>query len=178
MDVIKAPMLSKIFHTDRLTLKPTSTEDAAFQLEIMNKPKWIANIGQRNVHTIDDAKDYIKSKMLKQYQALGYGNYTIFITEGLVPIGSVGLYNRDGLEGIDFGFALLPAYEKKGYIHEASTRLLRAASENFNLHSLKAITLPTNIESQNVLKKLGFIFKNEKKMENGEILKVYEVTID
>ena len=46
----------KHFETDRLILQPTTSADAKFILELVNTPKWIANIGDRNVKSIEDAK--------------------------------------------------------------------------------------------------------------------------
>lgn len=37
----------KHFETERLRLQPTSEEDAEFIFELVNTPKWIANIGDR-----------------------------------------------------------------------------------------------------------------------------------
>ena len=42
----------KIFETDRLILKPTSEEDAEFIFELLNTPKWLKYIGDRNVKSI------------------------------------------------------------------------------------------------------------------------------
>jgi len=49
----------RTFETERLIIKPTSTEDAEFILRLLNTPKWIKNIGDRNVKTVEDAKVYI-----------------------------------------------------------------------------------------------------------------------
>jgi len=44
------------FETERLNLIPTTESDAAFMLELLNSPKWIQNIGDRKVHSLEDAK--------------------------------------------------------------------------------------------------------------------------
>ncbi|MCL5246935.1 GNAT family N-acetyltransferase [Cellulophaga sp. 20_2_10] len=145
----------KVFETDRLHLKPTTEEDAKFIFDLLNSPKWLKNIGDRNIHTLLDAQEYIKTKMLPQLKQLGFSNYTIIRKEDKVKIGSCGLYNRDGLEGIDIGFAFLPEYEKKGYAYEAANKLKEAAFKIFDLKKISAITSKNNIESQNLLLKLG-----------------------
>ena len=145
----------KVFETDRLHLKPTTEEDAKFIFDLLNSPKWLKNIGDRNIHTLLDAQEYIKTKMLPQLKQLGFSNYTIIRKEDKVKIGSCGLYNRDGLEGIDIGFAFLPEYEKKGYAYEAASKLKEAAFKIFDLKKISAITSKNNIESQNLLLKLG-----------------------
>ena len=60
------------FETERLLVQPTNEADAAFILELMNTPKWIKYIGQRNVHTEADALAYIQNRMLPQLR--GYGH--------------------------------------------------------------------------------------------------------
>ncbi len=113
----------KSFETDRLILKPTSIEDAAFILTLLNTPKWLKFIGDRKVRTLSEAKDYITIKMLPQLQRLGFSNYTVIRKSDHKRVGTCGLFDREGLEGIDIGFALLPDCEQKGYAYEAANEL-------------------------------------------------------
>lgn len=145
----------KTFETERLIIRPTSENDAAFILNLLNTPKWIKYIGDRNVKSIENARDYIKDKMIPQLERLGYSNYTIIRKEGHKKIGTCGLYDREGLEWIDIGFAFLPDYEKKGFAFEASTRIKEAAFTDFGIEIISAITTKENIESQKLLEKLG-----------------------
>src|SRR5690606_16395207 len=101
----------KHYETERLILQPTSEDDAAFIYKLVNSPKWLANIGDRNVKSVAEAKTYIKDRITPQLEKLGYGNYTLIRKVDNIKIGSCGLYDREGLEGIDIGFALLPDYE-------------------------------------------------------------------
>lgn len=151
--------LYRSFETERLHIKPTSEEDAPFLLKIMNSPKWLQNIGDRNVHSEEEAREYIRLKILPQLEKLGYSNYTIIRKKDNLKIGTCGLYDRVGLEGIDIGFAFLPEYEGKGYAYESCMELKRAAIEEFRIHSIKGITTKKNTASQNLLKKLGLKFK-------------------
>jgi len=105
----------KAFETGRLILKPTSEEDAEFIFKLFNTPKWLKYIGDRNIKTVENARAYIKTVMLSQLRKLGYSSYTLVKKQDNVKVGTCGLYNREGLAGIDIGFALLPEYEGKGY---------------------------------------------------------------
>ena len=100
---------SNIFETERLFIRPTSLEDAPFIFELLNPPKWKKFIGDRNIHSIKDAEAYIENKMLPQLEKLGYTNNTVIRKFDRQKIGSCGLYNREGIEGVDIGFSLLPA---------------------------------------------------------------------
>ena len=73
----------------------------------------------------------------------------------MVKIGCCGLYDREGLEGIDIGFAFLPEYEGKGFAFEAADKLKNVAFKEFGLHALSAITSKHNVASQRLLEKLG-----------------------
>ena len=148
-------MKYKTFETERLLLRPTSEQDSEFILELMNTPKWLQFIGDRNVMSNEDAKAYIQEKMIPQLERLGYANYTVIIKDSDQKIGTCGLYDREGLEGIDIGFAFLPQYEKKGYAFEASNRVKEAAFHEFEIESISAITAKDNISSQMLLEKLG-----------------------
>lgn len=159
---------NKIFETERLILNPTSEEDAEFIFELFNTPKWIEYIGDRNIMTVENARDYIKTKMLPQLKRLGYSNYTIIRKADSCRIGTCGLYDRDGLEGIDIGFALLPEYERKGYAFESTNKLKNVAFNEFGLTEINAITVKDNIPSQKLLEKLGLKLKGTTKLPDDE----------
>ena len=148
-------MKYKRFETERLKIIPTSQKDAEFILELFNSPKWLKYIGDRNVRTVEDAKNYIKTKMLPQLWKYGYSNYIITNKADKKKIGTVGLFDREGLEGIDIGFAFLPEYEKRGFAFEAANRVKIAAFEDFGLKMLSGITTKDNVASQKLLEKLG-----------------------
>lgn len=140
------------FETKRLFIYPTTVGDAPFILELMNTPKWLKFIGDRNIKTLKSAQTYITTKMTPQLQRLGYSNYTVITKADREKIGSCGLYDREGLDGIDLGFAFLPEYEGQGYAFEASHRVLQAAFQEFGLAQLSAITAKDNYASQQLLK--------------------------
>ena len=151
-------MKPHMFETERLLMRPTDTTDAEFILALMNTPKWLEYIGDRNVHSIDQAKDYIKNKITPQLNRLGYSNYTVIRKIDRIKMGTCGLYDREGLEGIDLGFAFLPNYKKKGFAFESVEKLKTEAYNTVNIKQLSAITKQENKESQQLLEKLGFTF--------------------
>lgn len=156
----------KTFETERLQLKPTTEEDAEFIFELFNTPKWIENIGDRNIMSVEMAEDYIVNRMKPQLERLGYSNYTLVRKSDRVKIGSCGLYDRDGLEGIDIGFAFLPEYEKKGFAYEAAHKLIDVAFHEFEIKTISAITLKNNLSSQKLLEKLGLALIGTTKLPN------------
>lgn len=144
-----------LFETDRLILRATDFEDSKLVLELLNTPKWIKFIGDREVHKLQDASKYIEDRMLPQYERLGYGNYCMIRKADKMKMGFCGLYNREGLEGVDVGFAILPEFEGQGYTFEAASFMLDFGFNTLNLSMIQGITDKDNIASQRLLEKLG-----------------------
>lgn len=143
------------FETERLFLYPTMEEDTEFIFELMNSPKWKEFIGERNIHTLDDAKNYIETRMMPQLIRLGFSNYTVIRKEDAAKIGTCGFYDREELEGFDIGFAFLEAYEGKGYAYEAANALIAAAFNEFDMEEIHAYTDTHNFACQKLLTRLG-----------------------
>ncbi len=147
--------------TERLVLREFTENDAPFLLELLNTPKWLQFIGDRGVRTVEGAKQYITDRFFKSYQTYGFGFYALTLKSDNTPIGTSGLIKRDGLDGVDMGFALLPEYEQKGYGFEAGQAVLSLAKNDFNLPYLLAITNQDNHNSQKLLVKLDFEKKDK-----------------
>ncbi len=162
------------FDTERLILKPTTESDAALIFELFNTPSWLRFIGDRNIHSIDAARQYINTHMLPQLKRLGYSSYTIVRKVDGEQLGTCGLYDRNGLEGIDIGFALLPGCERQGYGFEAASRVLLAAFKVFDLNEVNAITTKQNFASQKLLEKLGLRFADYIVMGDEELM-LYQI---
>ena len=156
------------FETERLVLQPTTEEDAGFILELLNSPKWLEYIGDRKVYTEEDAKQYIKNKISPQLEKLGFANYTLIRKSDGLKIGSCGLYDREGVEGIDIGFALLPAFEGLGYGFESASKVLEIGKTKFNIDRFSAITTKNNLASQRLIEKLGLRYIKTIRIPNDE----------
>jgi RimJ/RimL family protein N-acetyltransferase len=144
-------------NTERLRIRPINLQDAAFMLELVNSEGWLKFIGERNVSDLDDAKNYIQ-KILDTEQFY----YCVFELKGSQKaIGIVSLIKRENEQYPDFGFALLPSFEKKGYAHEASRAYLEKIVRSKKYEHIIAITLPHNQRSSSLLKKLGFAYEGD-----------------
>lgn len=100
-------------------------------------------------------RKYIEDKMLPHFEQHGFGNYIVVLKSTQAPIGNCGMYVRPNLPDADIGYALITAYEGRGYAVEAARCLLQAAKEIFHLPHLYGYTSDHNKPSQNVLLKLG-----------------------
>lgn len=141
--------------TKRLTYRRVTIDDAAFMLELLTSPGWLKYIGDRKVYDLEDARHYIRANILPAYQKPGCGPLLAVRKSDGIILGNVGTYDRDGLDGVDFGFAFLPQYHGHGYAYEASLAGIAHAEQHGHREFL-AITLPINTPSLRLLEKLGF----------------------
>lgn len=168
----------KSYETERLLLRPVVASDASFVLELLNMPKWHKYIGDRGVRTLEDAEKYIAERMTPQLERLGFGNFAVLRKSDGVIMGCCGLYDREGLEGVDIGFSFLPDYERKGYAYEGASRLMELARGEWNLSKVSGITIEANTSSRRLLEKLGLKFQKFIRLENDpEELMLYEVVL-
>ncbi len=79
------------FQTKRLILRPVTAEGAPFLLELMTTPKRIEFISDRDVHTVNDAANYIKEKTYPRFKKFGYGDNMIIRKEDHVNLCTCGL---------------------------------------------------------------------------------------
>ncbi len=157
-----------VHETDRLILRRISLDDAEFIFELLNEPAWLRFIGDRDIRTVDESRDYIEKRMLESFARLGFGAYVAVSKEMEVPLGICSLVKRDALEHIDLGFAFLQRHWGQGYAFEASSALLAHASRELGHHHLCAIVSPDNQASIRLLEKLKFSFKERIILEGAE----------
>ncbi len=81
----------RIISTSRLELLEICEADAAFILELFNTPSWLKYIGDRNLRTEEDAKNYIINRLMPSYKTFGFGFYLTRLKEGDIPIGICGI---------------------------------------------------------------------------------------
>lgn len=164
-----------IAETNRLIISKLTLEDASFILELTNTPHFIKYVGNKNLKTLEDAKNYLKEGTLKSYKNFGFGFYKLQLKqEQNKTIGTCGLVKREQLDHVDIGFAMLPGYEGKGFGLEASKEILKLAKNTFKLTRILAITLPTNLNSIKLLEKLGLTYeKRVKPFEDDEELLLF-----
>jgi RimJ/RimL family protein N-acetyltransferase len=164
----------RVLQTDRLTLHWLTTDDAAFILALVNEPSWIQFIGDKDVQSLDDARNYIVKGPAAMYARHGFGLYLVELKHDRTPIGLCGLIKRDMLKDVDIGFAFLPAYWSRGYASEAAAATLEYGRQAFGLKRIVAITNLDNQRSIRLLEKIGMQFENDIHLSgNAEELKLF-----
>jgi [ribosomal protein S5]-alanine N-acetyltransferase len=164
----------KILETERLVLREVISDDAKFILDLLNQASFKKFIGDRGVRTVEQAREYIKTRFTKSYRDNGFGLYLIELNTDSTPIGLCGFVKRDTLPEPDIGFALLPQHEKKGYAFESASAVMEYGKDTLHLHRVLAITSLDNESSGKLLEKIGFVFDRDIEIGN-EVLKLFRV---
>lgn len=158
-----------ILETQRLILRQLTEADAEFIFELLNEPSWIQYIGDRHIHTLEDARAYIRNGPAASYKKNGFGLYLIALKETQEPIGMCGLIRRAGLDDVDIGYALLPRFWSKGYAVEAAQAVKEYARDVIGLKRLVAIVDPANEASIRVLEKIGLRYEKMVRLSEDDI---------
>lgn len=148
-----------VLQTQRLALREMEPGDAAFIVEQLTEPSFLANIGDRGVHDLDSAQAYI-ARWRDNYARDGYGLWLVELRETGEVIGMCGIVRRDTLPAPDIGYALLPRHWSKGYAVEACAAVRDHAMRTLGLPRLLAIVSPGNNASVKVLDRIGLRFQD------------------
>lgn len=163
-----------MINTKRLLIREFTLSDAKFILELVNTDGWLKFIGDRNVHSIEDAENFIINGPLKSYETYGYGAWIIEDRENQTALGICGFFKRDYLDWPDLGFALLPSFYGKGYMVEAAQACMEYALTYYEYENIYGITSLENNASIRVLEKVGLKFRENIQPES-EVLACYSL---
>ncbi len=143
--------------TDALTLRPLAETDAPFVLRLLTDAGWLRWIGDRGVHSLDEARAYVRKG--PQAMAREHGAGLRLVEASGVAAGLCGLLVRDGHTGMDLGFAFLPEFRGRGLATQSGRMVLDDARERLGLARVSAFVSPGNAASVAVLTRLGFAFE-------------------
>ncbi|PJG57798.1 GNAT family N-acetyltransferase [Aeromonas cavernicola] len=139
----------------RLQLRELTTLDAPFILTLLNDHDFYRYIGDRGIHTLAQAQEYIQQGPIVSYSRYGHGLYLVERRADGAKLGICGLIKRDTLPCQDIGYALLPNYRGQGYALEAAQAALQDGRERLGINRVIAIVAPGNDRSIALLTKLG-----------------------
>ena len=168
----------KILETERLSIRELDAEaDADFINRLLNSEKFIKYIGDRNVRSSDDARDFIRDRYRKSYEDHGYGLYCVELLDDGTPVGMCGFVRRNTLPAPDVGFAFLPEFEGRGYGFESAEAMMSYGRERLGFSEVLAITTLDNEASGKLLEKIGFAFDKTIETPEGETLRLFRAEL-
>lgn len=162
----------KSLTTQHLSINPLTQNNNTFIFELVNTKGWLDFIGDRNINTPADASAYIQ-KILDNPNVT---YWVVKLADDKTPIGLVTFIKRDYLDHHDIGFAFLPGHAGKGYAYEATLAVMNSLLPDYRSSHILATTVPENVRSIALLKKLGLVFEKEIFIEN-EKLHVYSISV-
>lgn len=167
-----------MMETERLRLVITTKDQAQFIKALVTSPKWLQNIGPREVNTPEQLDKYVDHIIASQDLEKGIGQMCIQRKLDNKLVGVCGAYQRPGLDHADIGFALLEEFEGNGYATEANKKILENIKNLKQLDKISGITIPENKASIRVLEKLGLTFKKMINLPNDPVeLMLFELDL-
>lgn len=157
-----------VLESARLRLRRFTEADPPFILELVNDPKFLRHIGDRNVRSTEDARRYLREGPIASHVRHGYGLYRVELKASSETIGMCGVLKRAELPDPDIGYALLARFRGRGYATEAAGRVVAYVNEELGLARLLALVARENDSSARVLEKLGFRFDRIVSITRGE----------
>jgi RimJ/RimL family protein N-acetyltransferase len=139
----------------RLELRPLTLDDADLMLAVWNDPAFYKYVGDRGIRTVEAAQEALAEGAFPLYEKYGYGPFRVALRANDEPIGTCGLFRREGYDDADIGWSVLPAYWGKGYAFEAARAVLAFAFDEVGLSRITAFISPDNVPSLGLARKLG-----------------------
>lgn len=165
--------MTPVFETERLALRHFTPDNAEFILELLNEPSWIRFIGDKNVRTLDDARNYLVNGPMAMYKRVGFGLFLVELKSSAEAVGMCGLIKRDTLEDVDIGFAFLPRHWGKGYALEAARATMNYGRDVLKLKRIVAITSPDNDSSIKLIERIGLKYVETRSLTPGGVTKLF-----
>lgn len=167
-----------IVQTEGTILREATHDDAPFILQLLNEPGWLRFIGDRNIHDLAAARDYIDLRFREHYDKFGFGISIALQKENLNPIGLIGFVKRDTLDAPDIGYAVSQAHQGKGYAYEVSAALIDHGWHHYGFEKIYGYCLPENVASVRMLEKLGLTYLRDHDVDHqsGELCRLYMAT--
>ena len=157
--------------TANLSFRPLVESDLLFLSEIYNNPD-ILNYGWTEV---------VPDELIAQWIA-DTSRYAICLknTSEFVGVGKVGMVigESDVAGKIEIGYSIKPNFRKQGFATEAATSLLQHAIARYQRSEITLFTAPTNIASQKVANKIGFVDTGRFIKHRGVSCKLYHLPFE
>ncbi len=153
-----------IVETSRLVIRELTADDAEFILRLTNEPSFVANIGDKGIRDLDDARRFLREGAWTNQPLPGYGQFLVELKEDGAAAGICGLLYRENLDLTDVGFAFLPAYWGRGLALEAARAVMEYGTSKLGVSAIVGLTTKENAPSIRVLEKLGLRFQKMVKM--------------
>ncbi len=144
--------------TERLLLRKITMEDAPEIFFLRSDPAILQHLGKEPAATMKEAEDFIELVTNNIVTNEGIIWAIVLKEAPAKTIGTICFWrlNKDHYRA-EIGYALSPAWWRKGIMKEAITKTLEYGFGNMGLHSVEARISAGNIASAAILESTGFI---------------------
>jgi ribosomal-protein-alanine N-acetyltransferase len=154
-DIINSSLKKKIRDMTEYKLRPIKTEDLDSLVLHANNKKIARYMTNRFPHpyTHEDGKNFIDFCMADN------GSYIMAIDLNGSLVGAVGIHQQDDVmkNNAELGYWIAEQYWNKGIITNAVREMIEWAFQNLSINRVFARPYGSNLASQRVLDKLGFV---------------------
>lgn len=157
-----------VVDTERLQLTRLSYDHCEFIFELVNEPSFKQFIGDKEVHSLEDARRYLREGPIGSYEQHGYGLFLVSVRESAMPVGICGLVKREEFDDPDLGFAFLKRFRRLGYASESARAVLEHGFDELGLRRIIAMADPDNEPSIRLLQTLGFVYARKVRMPEDD----------
>ena len=157
-----------VVDTERLQLTRLSYAHCEFIFGLVNEPSFKQFIGDKEVHSLEDARRYLREGPIGSYEEHGYGLFLVSVRESAMPAGICGLVKREEFDDPDLGFAFLKRFRRLGYASESARAVLEHGFDELGLRRIIAMADPDNEPSVRLLQTLGFVYERKVRMPEDD----------
>lgn len=144
-----------MIETERLVLRPFTTEDLDELAGIRADPEVMRYIGDQSRERVEQRLHYY----ISLYESHGFGMWAVIDKETGVMIGWCGLIFLDETPEVEVGYGVARPYWGRGLMTEAARASLRYGFERAGLDRIVAVAMPENRASRRIMEKLGMHYE-------------------
>ena len=157
LDLTGAFATFPVLHTERLTLRALTPDDADATFQIMADPQVMRYFGSPPMRAVSEAAERIERITAAFTQQEGV-RWAITERDGGQLLGTCGFWRLlKPHHRAEIGYELVPGAWGRGIMPEALRAALEWGFTTLGLHSVEAHIDPANTSSRRVLEKLGFV---------------------
>ena len=163
-----------VLKTERLTIRQLVTRDANEIFALRSDINVNKYLDRNPSKSIDDAQVFIQTineniqKNISIYWAI-----TLSDTDKLIGTICLFDFSTDNLKA-EIGYELLPDFQGKGIMQEATSKVIDFGIQHIGLHSIEAYTHSENQSSRRLLEKFNF----KKHSVDGNNLMTFKLTLN
>jgi ribosomal-protein-alanine N-acetyltransferase len=149
-----------VLKTERLTLRQLVSSDASEIFALRSDPNVNKYLDRKPCRSMDDAKTFIQiiNENIQKNDSI-YWAITLSDTDKL--IGTICLFDfSDDNVKAEIGYELLPEWQGKGIMQEATSKVIDFAIQRIGLNTIKAYTHAENQSSTRLLERFNFKKEN------------------